>query len=91
MSIKKSDVLKVAGGFLLGTAGVRILTSDDAKKVYVQATAAGLRMRDEVLDTSTKIRENADDILEDAKEINLKRNAVKAEADVVFGEEVPEA
>ena len=31
-----------AGGVLFGTAGVKILSSKDAKKAYVQATAAVL-------------------------------------------------
>ena len=32
-----------AGGVLFGTAGLKILTSRDAKKVYTQTTAAVLR------------------------------------------------
>ena len=35
-----------AGGTLFGTAGVKILASDDAKKVYTQCTAAVLRAKD---------------------------------------------
>ena len=34
-----------AGGTLFGTAGVKILASDDAKKVYTQCTAAVLRAK----------------------------------------------
>ena len=34
-----------AGGVLFGTAGIRILSSRDAKKVYTHATAAVLRAR----------------------------------------------
>ena len=29
-----------AGGFVFGTAGVKVLASDDAKKVYTQCSAA---------------------------------------------------
>ena len=32
-----------AGGVLFGTAGIKILTSRDAKKVYAFTTAAALR------------------------------------------------
>ena len=32
-----------AGGLLFGTAGLKILSSRDAKKVYVHTTAAVLR------------------------------------------------
>ena len=57
-----------AGGVLFGTAGLKILGSKDAKKVYTQTTAAALRAKETVLTTVTNIKENADDILADAKE-----------------------
>lgn len=41
-----------AGGTLFGTAGVKILASDDAKKVYTQCTAAVLRAKDCVNENS---------------------------------------
>ena len=69
-----------AGGVLFGTAGVKILASKDAKKAYVQTTAAVLRAKDCVMDTVTKVQENAEDILAEAKEINEER-AAKAEAE----------
>lgn len=34
-----------AAGLLFGTAGLKILTSKDAKKVYAHTTAAALRAR----------------------------------------------
>jgi len=62
-----------AGGVLFGTAGVRVLSSKDAKKCYTHATAAVLRAKDNVMETVTTVRENCDDILADAKEINEQR------------------
>lgn len=62
-----------AGGVLFGTAGIRVLSSKDAKKCYTQATAAVLRAKDNVMETVTTVRENCDDILADAKEINEQR------------------
>ena len=62
-----------AGGVLFGTAGVKILSSKDAKKAYVQATAALLRAKDCVMDTVTTVQENAEDVLAEAKEVNEKR------------------
>ena len=62
-----------AGGTLFGTAGVKILASDDAKKVYTQCTAAVLRAKDCVMKTVTTVQENAGDIYEDAKTINEER------------------
>ena len=68
-----------AGGVLFGTAGVKILSSSDAKNVYTQTTAAALRAKDQVMTTVTNVRENAGDILADAKAINEQR-AADAEA-----------
>ena len=68
-----------AGGTLFGTAGVKILASDDAKKVYTQCTAAVLRAKDCVMKTVTTVQENCGDIYADAKVINEEREAAQAE------------
>ena len=47
--MKVSDAKKIGlflGGVLFGTAGIKILSSKDAKKAYVQCTAAALRARE---------------------------------------------
>ena len=41
-----------AGGVLFGTAGVKVLSSKDAKKVYTNCTAAALRAKDCVIKTA---------------------------------------
>lgn len=69
-----------AGGVLFGTAGVKILASDDAKKVYTNCTAAVLRARECVMKTATTVQENAEDILAEAKQINEERAAKKEAA-----------
>lgn len=71
-----------AGGVLFGTAGLKVLASRDAKKVYVHTTAAALRARDCVMATATNIKEGADDILAEAKIINEKY-AAEAEKEVI--------
>ena len=63
------------GGVLFGTAGIKVLSSKDAKKAYTHTTAAVLRAKDCVLDTTNKIQENCNDIFEEAKEINADRKA----------------
>lgn len=68
-----------AGGVLFGTAGIRILSSREAKKVYAHTTAAALRAKDDIMTTVTTIRENAGDILADAKALNEERDAAAAE------------
>lgn len=62
-----------AGGVLFGTAGLKILTSRDARNLYAHCTAAVLRMKDDVVATATAVQEGAQDIYADAKEINAKR------------------
>ena len=64
-----------AAGFAFGTAGVKILSSKDAKKVYTNCTAAVLRAKDSVMKTVNTVQENAGDILADAKAINEERAA----------------
>ena len=72
--IDKKATGLVAAGVLLGTAGVKLLGSKDAKKLYTNCTAAVLRAKDCVMKTATTVQENAEDILAEAKEINEQRN-----------------
>ena len=69
-----------AGGALFGTAGVKLLSSKDAKKVYTECTAAALRAKDCVMKTVTNVQENAEDILAEAQQINEERAAQEAAA-----------
>lgn len=72
-----------AAGVLFGTAGIKILSSSDAKKVYVKGTAAALRAKDCVMETATKIQAEAEDIYAEAKALNEERAAEEAEAKAV--------
>lgn len=78
-----------AAGLLFGTAGLKILTSKDAKKVYA-TTAAALRAKDCIMHTVTSVREGADDIYADAKAINDHR-AAEAEAETIEDTSAQEA
>lgn len=69
-----------AAGLAFGTAGLKILSSKDAKKVYTSCTAAALRAKECVMKTATTVQENAEDILSDAKQINEDRVAEEEEA-----------
>ena len=68
-------------GVLFGTAGIKLLGSRDARKVYAHTTAAALRAKEDVMKTVTAVREGADDIYAEAKAINERR--AEAEAAVV--------
>ncbi|MBQ9157152.1 MAG: hypothetical protein IJ137_10280 [Eubacterium sp.] len=69
---KKSGLF--AAGVFFGTAGIKVLTSKDAKSLYANCTAAVLRAKDCVMKTATDIQENAEDIYEEAKAINAQRD-----------------
>ena len=71
MDMKKVGLF--AAGVLFGTAGIMVLGSKDAKKAYVQTTAAALRAKESVMTTVTTVREGADDIYEEAKAVNAQR------------------
>lgn len=64
-----------AAGVLFGTAGIKALSSDDAKKVYTGCTAAFLRAKDCVMKTAATVQENAGDIYAEAKQQNEERAA----------------
>ena len=75
-----------AAGVLFGTAGIKILSSKDAKKVYTHGTAAALRAKDFCMKTAAAVQENAEDIYAEAVQINEER--ARQEAEQMFsGEE----
>ena len=70
------------GGTLFGSAGLKILSGRDARKVYTHTTAAVLRCKDEVMKHVELVQENCSDILADAKQINEDREKT-AEAEYI--------
>ena len=79
-----------AAGVLFGTAGIKALSSKDAKKLYTNCTAAVLRAKKVVMDTVTTIQENAEDIYADAKQINEDRAVAEEAVEDVVEETVEE-
>lgn len=82
MSLRDLDYKKggiFAAGVLFGTAGIKALSSKDAKNVYTKVTAAVLRAKDCVLDVVSNIQENAQDIYAGAQQINDDLEAAEAE------------
>ena len=81
--LEKIDVKKTgifAAGVLFGTAGIKVLSSKDAKKVYTNCTAAALRAKECIMKTVTTIQENVEDIYAEAQQINEDRAALEKEA-----------
>ena len=68
-----------AAGVLFGTAGIKILSSKDAKKVYTHGTAAALRAKDFCMKTVATVQENVEDIYAEAVQINEERASQEAE------------
>jgi hypothetical protein len=75
-----------AAGVLFGTAGIKILSSKDAKKTYTKVTAAVLRAKDSVLKVATNVQENAEDIYAEAQQINEERVTEEIEGDTSIEE-----
>ena len=86
-SLGKSAIL-FFGGVLFGTAGIKVLSSKDAKKAYTHCTAAALRAKKSVMETVTKVQENAEDIYAEAKQINLEREESEKPIEPEPGEKV---
>ena len=79
LSLKWAKIGLFAGGAQFGCAGIEILTSKDAKKLYTNCTAAVLRAKECVMKTATTIQENAEDIYAEAQQINEDRAAKAAQ------------
>ena len=73
IDMKKTGIF--AAGVLFGTAGIKILSSSDAKKGYTNCTAAVLRGKECVMKTAAAIQANAEDIYAEAQQINEERAA----------------
>jgi hypothetical protein len=68
-----------AAGVLFGTAGIKVLSSKDAKRIYTHVAAASLRAKECVMKVAANIQENAEDIYAEAKQINEERAAAEEE------------
>ena len=78
--MKKStfNALLVGGGFLLGTAGVKAVTSAPAKKAYVQGIACGLRAKSCYQDMVEQAKAEVDDMVAEATYLTSKPKAEAA-------------
>lgn len=80
MDSKKRNALFVGAGFLLGTAGIKALTSNTAKKCYVQGVAKGLQAKSAYQNIVEQAKAQVDDIVAEANYINVSKEAAPAEA-----------
>ena len=88
VDFKKTGIF--AAGVLFGTAGIKVLGSKDAKKVYTGCTAAVLRAKECVMKAATTIQENAEDIYAEAQQIKAEETATEEDFTETEAEEKAE-
>lgn len=81
MDFPKKSGLLIGAGFLLGTVGVKALTSDTAKKCYVQGVAKGLQAKSAYQNIVEQAKAEVDDIVAEANYINVQASSDAAPAD----------
>ena len=70
MEDKTRNALLLGAGFLMGTVGIKALTSPRAKRVYVQGVAKGLQAKAAYQDVVEQAKAQVDDIVAEASYIN---------------------
>ena len=81
MKLKKRDGWMIAGGFALGTLGLKALSSSAAKKCYVQGVAKGLQAKAAYQDVVEQAKAEVDDIVAEASYINESAKTEQPAAD----------
>ena len=81
--MKKStfNALLIGGGFLLGTAGMKAVTSAPAKRAYVQGIACGIRAKNCYQDMVEQAKAEGDDMVAEATYLTSKPKADEAETE----------
>lgn len=64
-------------GFLLGSAGLKALTSEKAKDIYVKGIAEGIKIKNSAEELVERAKENVDDMVAEAEELADKKRAEK--------------
>ena len=75
------NTLLVGGGFLLGTAGIKALTSAPAKKAYVHGIACGLRAKNCYQAMVEQAKAEVDDLVAEATYLTSDAKAAKADSE----------
>lgn len=85
ISFSKTHALLVGAGFLLGTAGLKALQSEPAKRLAVQGVAAGMRAKAGYEDIVEQAKAQVDDIVAEAAYLNSTEDASAPQVEVVDG------
>lgn len=81
MEDKTRNALLLGAGFLMGTVGIKALTSPRAKRVYVQGVAKGLQAKAAYQDVVEQAKAQVDDIVAEASYINESAKTEQPAAD----------
>lgn len=85
ISFSKTHALLVGAGFLLGTAGLKALQSEPAKRLAVSGVAAGMRAKAGYEDIVEQAKAQVDDIVAEAEYLNNTEAAAATPVEVVDG------
>ena len=79
--MKKSafNTMLVGGGFLLGTAGIKLLTSAPVKKACVQGIACGMHIKNGYQDMVEQAKAEVDDMVAEAAYITATESDATAD------------
>lgn len=91
MRSKAKGGLLVGAGFLIGTLGVKALTSPAAKKVYVQGVAKGLQAKTSYENVVEEAKAQVDDIVAEANYINVSQQEAAVAQEVAEAQEAAAA
>lgn len=78
MEDKTRNALLLGAGFLMGTVGIKALTSPRAKRVYVQGVAKGLQAKAYYEDVVEQAKAEVDDIVAEATYLTTEAAAADA-------------
>ena len=67
------------GGMIAGSVGSKVAACPCFKKAAVQTTAAVLKAKEGIMNTVTKVQENVEDVIAEAKEVNAEQADAKAQ------------
>lgn len=81
----------IGAGFLLGSVGVKTLTSKKAKEVYVKGIVQGMRAKEEVETMVDEARAEFDDLLAEAGYVKENESAEEGACVLKSDETAPES
>lgn len=67
------------GGMIAGSVGSKVAACPCFKKAAVQTTAAVLKAKEGIMNTVTKVQENVEDVIAEAKEVKAEQADAKAQ------------